>query len=576
MATVTQWPIAVLVPSFGVRATLEGSNVRVALGDDGGKGNPWKAVFIPVVQVGERLQLAAADGKGIPDPRLEQFDALKHGERIEDGRAVWFDFDIPCAQWPQGPDGVLAVLYYFKVKGIGGGNWILHPTEAEYANHWQHAFERLVARLKNDSADTLSAGVIQLERPAQNRDMGPQRPVSHSVVSFAVASCAYPGDLLDRSPINGQISSLGPADASLSRLARRVGGPAISRSSEAVPRPRFLLLAGDQIYADATAGLFDPTVRDDIYRNSYQGFFGSQGARSVFNKLPVYMMLDDHEIYDNWQPEGEPNSGADKRNKARMEEGRKQYWDFQRNAGPARTYANDDTFLWAAIAPHGVPVFMADTRTERVRRTAKTFQSASIMGPLQFGELEAWLKARKDDPCPSFVLSASMLLPRPLGLKEDPASALRCDSWAGYPKSLHRLLAFLCENEIHNAVFLSGDEHLSSFTQVSITCEATDRSVCLRSIHSSALYAPYPFANAVEEDFACAEAFGFTDPDQRSNSYRCEVRTQFPTLGDGFAVVTVQTKENAAWEVKVCFDKVDDEEKNPCFTFASTSACLSR
>jgi len=31
-------------------------------------------------------------------------------------------------------------------------------------------------------------------------------------------------------------------------------------------KPRFALFVGDQVYVDATAGLYDPTAKDDRYR----------------------------------------------------------------------------------------------------------------------------------------------------------------------------------------------------------------------------------------------------------------------------------------------------------------------
>ena len=582
MATNTDWPVAVVVPSLGVRAMVVGGDIRVSVGDDGGKGKPWKFVFLPVWPStdGSRLVLVEADGALIPAPDLETFDRLKvaqgRGNDIGPKRSqeLWFTFNIPIDRWPTSGYGVLVFLYYFKIKGLGGDNFALSAgpgTEAAVnSEQWKRAFEAVKLRLLTDTIERLEPGVVRPQTPAANsRVINPSSP---NIVSFAVASCAYPGDLLDRSAHPQKNPTPGPADASLLRLASRLS------STAKTPRPSFLLLAGDQIYADATAGLFDPAVLDDTNRNSYQGFFGSRGARAVFNKLPVYMMLDDHEIFDNWQPVDSDDSPE---NQGRLAKGRDQYWKFQRNAGPAPTYLNAPKVLWAKIEPAGVPVFMADTRSEREWRDAAMFKDSSrhdvggfqgsrIFGDSQFHALKSWLLAGRDKPRPSFVLSASMLLPRPLGLTEEPASALHCDSWAGYPKSLHSLLAFLCDKQINNAVFLSGDAHLSSYTSICVGCEQTGQAVTLRSIHSSALYAPYPFANAVAEDFACDERFNFTYPEVTGNTYGCCVNTEFPPDGDGFAVITVETKMPPTWAVSICFDKLDDATKNVVFNFGSS------
>ena len=563
-------PIQVVVPLYGVRAQVAHDHVRVAIADDGGRGAPWQAVFIPVQPDGDRLVLVDHNGTLIRDPKLSDFDRL-----IEDKwpwhADGWYQFNVTRERWPQSPYGVLVLLFYFQAKGIGIGgggdaqaaNYPLGPLNPKDDPNWQHAFERVAEHLRDDPLRDLLPGVLRVSvpaRPLAGLVRGPApAPQTTESITFALASCQYPGDLLDRSPRFSQTSGDGPADASLMRLAARLDTP------DDALRPRFLLLAGDQIYADATAGMFDPTVRDDIYRNSYQGFFGSRGALSVFNRLPVFMMLDDHEIADNWEPGPSPEND----NQALLCDGRAAYVKHQRDAGPPLTDANDPAVLWACIEPEGLPIFMADTRTRREARSAPGFQTASIVDEPQFKRLTDWLLARKYAARPSFVVSPSMLLPRPLGLAARPASALHCDAWAGYPRSLHRLLAFLCDHEIGNAVFLSGDEHLSCVAQVSVARKAGGSKIELRSIHSSALYAPYPFANAVPEDFARLEEFEFKHPMDASLSYVCTVNTEYPQIGDGFALVSVATLASGAWRVEVLFDRAQFSAAQYSFSFSA-------
>ena len=559
-----EFPIKVMVPSYGVRAQVVGTAVRVAVGDDGGTGRPWKAVFIPVVAQGDHLFLYDhLSGNEIDAPELADFDRLAHKKAIEpvDG---WYSFNIPVLKWPQSPYGVLVLLFYFQAKGIGPNEprpWDHAPaTEATLDDpNWRQAFVHVAARLKDDPVRVLLPAVLRVALPNappnQSRSPGP----ALGMVSFALASCAYPGDLLDRSPRFSQTSGDGPADASLMRLASRL------KSQTDPTCPRFLVLAGDQIYVDATAGMFDPTVVDDAYRNSYQGFFGSRGARAVFNQLPVFMMLDDHEIADNWAPESSPDND---KNQKLMQRGRDAYWKHQRDAGPPPADATDDSVLWTCIEPEGLPIFMADTRTQRQARSAQTFSTSNIVDEPQFKALTTWLLLRKADPRPSFVVSPSMLLPRHLGIKGEPSSALHCDAWAGYPLSMHRLLAFLCDNDIGNAVFLSGDEHLSCCARASVTRKGgRGPKIDLLSIHSSALYAPYPFANAVAEDFACCEAFDFAHPDCPTQQYECSVTTEFPMLGDGFAVVSVETLATPGWRLTVLFDRTQPNTAKNTFIF---------
>jgi hypothetical protein len=76
------------------------------------------------------------------------------------------------------------------------------------------------------------------------------------------------------------------------------------------------------------------------------------------------------------------------------------------------------------------------------------------------------------------------------------------------------------------------------------------RQTIVHSIHSSALYAPYPFANSIAENFARIEDFQFTD--SRGNRYRCEVSTVFAPQGDGFAILTAQSS-GQNWMLSVMF-----------------------
>ncbi|HLT62975.1 MAG TPA: alkaline phosphatase D family protein, partial [Pseudohongiella sp.] len=61
-----------------------------------------------------------------------------------------------------------------------------------------------------------------------------------------------------------------------------------------------LLLLGDQIYADATADLFDPRAPYERYRNPYRTAFNQPDVAYVLSHLPTWFVVDDHEYRDNW------------------------------------------------------------------------------------------------------------------------------------------------------------------------------------------------------------------------------------------------------------------------------------
>ena len=65
---------------------------------------------------------------------------------------------------------------------------------------------------------------------------------------------------------------------------------------------RFLLMLGDQIYADAwwKNGIGKVALTEDDYRAVYLHTWGHPAWRQALQNLPVFMILDDHEVDDDW------------------------------------------------------------------------------------------------------------------------------------------------------------------------------------------------------------------------------------------------------------------------------------
>ena len=168
------------------------------------------------------------------------------------------------------------------------------------------------------------------------------------------------------------------------------------------------------------------------------------------------------------------------------------------------------------------------------------------MSRAQFDALLAWL-----DPLPQesgstayrrVVITPSILLPRRLASSEHPAGALRSDAWDGYPGALHALLAALAERPRLKGLFLSGDEHLPCVLRAEVA--RADGSAAapaeLLSVHTGALYAPYPFANSRPEDFSDERSFGFRAEHAGAvRDYVCRIRSCWFPLeqGDGFTTL---------------------------------------
>jgi hypothetical protein len=506
--------------------------VRILASDSTGRGPPRRALVVPVTREGARLMPLHRNGstqmpmdrQGLKNVGICIGKPVSIRKRRR-GRIGPYFFDVPFSAWPHHASEVLVLLLYNQADGVGGNPRA--PGRMVQANSL--LAKAVSEALTYDEISDLRGGLIRgsLPDPASMDDLAPQPRVT-----FALGSCLYPNDILNHMPAADNATG-GLADASLLKLGQRLG--------QADP-PTLLLLAGDQIYADATAGLFDPKLENSLYRMSQERRGESRGAKEVLQRLDVNveMMLDDHEIRDNWAP-NDPHAAEP------LRRGSAAYWLYER-ASPEALPA-----LWHKVMHKGLPFFLADARTQRESRTAADWRNKAIMHPEQFRKLCKWLAVARFAGSPKFVMTASALLPRRLTVSHRPASALASDAWEGYPLSLHSLLRFVCDNQIKGVVFLSGDEHISSVTKAHVTCRETGTSCTLHSIHSSGLFAPYPFADGSSDDFIANDRFEFKHSYGAGDirEYRCEVETTF-FPGDGFAVATAHNN-SLAWFLDVEF-----------------------
>jgi choline dehydrogenase-like flavoprotein len=303
-------------------------------------------------------------------------------------------------------------------------------------------------------------------------------------LSFALASCQYPPGLLDR----------GPAQASLRRLLA---------DAAATDGPQFLLLAGDQVYADATAGVFEagatavsgPKHLAARFDRTYELNWALPAFRRLVSRLPVFPMLDDHEVRDNWQGQ---EAQASREELQEQQEALRAFERFQQVLVSDRVRLAPATGSFSyRIQPAGVPLFVLDTRTRRTPRTSANIETASI---LPHEDLDALIEALRAAPADvvKLVLTPVPLLPPERLVRDAPAERLRSDTWSGFPASAGTLLAAIRDHDIRRVVLLAGDSHLSSVTSFEFADRQGHRVV---AIVSSGTYAPWPFANQRPDDF---------------------------------------------------------------------------
>ncbi|WP_431049775.1 alkaline phosphatase D family protein [Roseateles sp. L2-2] len=367
-------------------------------------------------------------------------------------------------------------------------------------------------------------------------------------VCFALAACQYPPGLLDVSPgWELDASQAGPGLASLARLHRFTRSTARGRACSLV------LFAGDQIYADASGGLADSRSGIERYARGYGEFKAGPARLLPPTVARVVHGIDDHEIVDNWEPS--PGASHDG-NGPWFDVARQAAWHHRWEAG-ARV--GGPGLLWHDFDWRGAAFFIADARCERESRRVANWSSARLWSTSQRDAFGDWLSRSADRP--KFVLSGSLPLPRRRTTVEHAASCLRSDAWDGYPHSLHELLGAVWHHQASGLVFLSGDEHRSGWVSAEISAvdgdDSEDRTpVRIHSVHSSALYAPWPFAITVVEELAAPDVFEFDGPDGRR--LRCVVSAWSDHPGDGFAVLRVRGSDIELW-----FDRSGQKSEVP-------------
>lgn len=342
---------------------------------------------------------------------------------------------------------------------------------------------------------------------------------------FAFASCQYPGGFLDRAVAYDPYRELA------ARLAAGDGAP------------RFIVLTGDQVYTDATAGILDPSITDGRYVLPYNRWLRSRAVRTVMRQAHTFMLLDDHEIENDW--EEAPPAGSDRREV--FDTAMRSYRKYQSDSGaPGDPLFYDFEFDQFRF-------FMLDTRSRREPRELGNIDSANIFDPQgessQYDALHTWLNGAHASR-PNFIVSPAMVLPRhrEAASWDESSSVIHSDGWDGYPASLHRLLARVFQSNADHIVFLSGDEHFGCIATITVKDLTDSSEKTFFSIHSPGLYTPYAFANSGEVDWLPENQKQFS---HGGTNFEYTV-TYAPFTGEGFAYIDV-AETDTGWHLSCQF-----------------------
>lgn len=318
-----------------------------------------------------------------------------------------------------------------------------------------------------------------------------------SAQSVVIGCCRYPGIGMDRIRADeafGRVLDIlddGPAAVTQSTAASEVPSelivsPGLMNNSGPAPAhfqaPCLALMLGDQIYADATAGLVDPATPVERYTERYESAFGvgkSPQMARLLRTLPVMMTPDDHEYHNGFPHEPSSASGD---HEAAIHMARSTLNLFQSIFNPngkAGNYAFD----------HGhIRFCVLDTRSDRSEDPDTGQIHITAPGTMQ------WLENELQSVGPDrlvLVCTGSVVVP---GLRDDgsPSNPIAVREGFEVARDEQRELLQLCvRHAAGRFALISGDYHIGSVVELTLHGQTVG---C--AIVAPPFYAPFRYINA--------------------------------------------------------------------------------
>lgn len=228
-----------------------------------------------------------------------------------------------------------------------------------------------------------------------------------------------------------------------------------------------LIMVGDQIYADPL-NFVDQSNEVEEFWEKYRKYFGQPHIRSLMGQVSTYMIMDDHEIRNDWSKD---QMG---KYKGLHQAAMQSYHSYQHLHNPD----TDMGQFWYSFQVGAFPFFALDTRTTRVKHPTGGIQK-TLLGVRQYNALIDWLFQNKDAP-KLFVMSSVPFFP---DNRSDE------DKWSEYDEERGRVLEFIRTEGISGVTFLSGDVHNTNFARMGCM---QDPAFEVISLVSSPFYWPYP------------------------------------------------------------------------------------
>jgi alkaline phosphatase D len=327
-------------------------------------------------------------------------------------------------------------------------------------------------------------------------------PAGASDVAFLLGSCNWsraPLDILDPAASWSGIESLA-ADL----------------------KPDFMIHCGDQVYSDVPTSPLPEFMDVRYFRELYQKAWKIPPTARVLASMPHYMVLDDHEIFDDYY-NGKPYANATD-TKVIRGAALAAYQEYQHSHNP-QSFA---PALYYSFSFGGVEFFALDVRTERYPKPHN-----QIIGAQQMADFKAWLKANAR--ATKFALTSVPFV----GEARNAA-----DKWSGDNQRSQReeLIDFLASNaEVEKLVFLTGDMHCSYHATMTIQ-RRNGPALGVHELMSSPIN---QFGNGLH---AFVEKMHQTTP--AGNTYEVELKaSDFYGAHSNVMLIKAGTDGRVAWDV---------------------------
>lgn len=305
--------------------------------------------------------------------------------------------------------------------------------------------------------------------------------------------------------------------ASAPHLGDRIFASMTKLAERAAPPISATLMTGDQIYVDDLNRIAPDREYNEILAK-YRAAFSQPNISKLMAGTPTYMILNDHEIEDNWPANKGKNDNYLYKNAMSA------YELYQASHSPAHPLLADGQVdrklqqYWYQFTEGDIEWFVTDSRTRR----NLSADDRRILDEEQENALIKWLihsPARV-----KFVVTSVMFYPD-RKLNGD-------DAWKAFPEQRLRLLETIRTHRIQNVIFVSGDVHGSLTSRLT---HSEDSGFNVHTIVSS------PLCNSKLLPYARESTFILDQPLARTaaGEYRHELTSKVVSQ-DNFAHVVVE------------------------------------